>query len=340
MKILLYTDVHVSEFSSIIRSMGEKYSTRLENLIASINWAENLAAENKCDEIICLGDFFDKPELNSSELTALKEINWAKIPHRFLVGNHEGSVRSLKYNSTWALEGRGFDIISESKCIELPDSVLVFLPYTLEADRKALKEYLPETTKKVICFSHNDIAGIQYGVMESKEGFKISEIEKDCALFLNGHLHNGGWFCKNGINLGNLTGQNFNEDATKYIHPAFILDTETLELTSFENPYAFNFYQFDAYKEKDLPQLYQIKDHAIIQVKYAESLKEQLDLKLAALSKKIVASRLLVFRDIIADETALEQIQAVNHLKQFCEFSVEKIGNSELLQSELSKILA
>lgn len=74
MKILLYTDVHVSEFSSIIRSMGEKYSTRLENLIASINWAEKIATENNCDEIICLGDFFDKPELNSSELTAMKEI--------------------------------------------------------------------------------------------------------------------------------------------------------------------------------------------------------------------------------------------------------------------------
>lgn len=246
----------------------------------------------------------------------------------------------MKYNSTWALEGRGFDIISEPKIIELPDSFLVFLPYTLEADRKALEDYLPKTEKKIICFSHNDIAGIQYGVMESKEGFKIAEIENDCSLFLNGHLHNGGWFCKNGFNLGNLTGQNFNENATKYIHSSFILDTDTLALTSFENPYAFNFYQFDVYKEKDLLQLDNIKDHAVIQIKYAESLKDELDLKLSSLSQKIIASRLLVFRDIITDENALQQIQAVNHLKQFCEFSVDRLGNSNLLQSELSKIVA
>lgn len=339
MKILLYTDVHVSEFSSIIRSMGNHYSVRLENLINSLNWAEKLADDTNCDEIFCLGDFFDKPELNSSELTALKEIKWSTKPHRFLVGNHEGSVRSLKYNSTWALEGKGFDIISESKYIELPDSVLVFIPYVLESDRKSLLEYLPKTDKKIIVFSHNDIAGIKYGAIESKEGFKITEIEKDCSLFLNGHLHNGGKFCKNGINLGNLSGQNFNEDALKYTHKAFILDTETLTLESFENPYAFNFYQFIVSNEKDLDKLNALKDNSIVQIKYAESIKSSLELKLQTLTNKIIASRLLVFRDIVRDEVDIQKIQATDHLKQFYDFCIDYIGNSALLTDELGKIL-
>ena len=84
MKYLIYTDVHWSTYSSIIRSRGDIYSKRIENLIESVNWAEKLATTNGCDEIICLGDFFDKPDLNSEELTSLTELTWANIHHTFI----------------------------------------------------------------------------------------------------------------------------------------------------------------------------------------------------------------------------------------------------------------
>ena len=51
MKICCFGDTHWSEYSSILRSMGEKYSTRLENLIKSVNWVFNTALEKKCDEL-------------------------------------------------------------------------------------------------------------------------------------------------------------------------------------------------------------------------------------------------------------------------------------------------
>ena len=41
MKIGVIGDVHWSSYSSIVRSTGDVYSTRLENLIQSINWSEN-----------------------------------------------------------------------------------------------------------------------------------------------------------------------------------------------------------------------------------------------------------------------------------------------------------
>ena len=47
MKFLICGDVHWSEFSSILRKMGDKYSKRLENLINSINWVEEQAKEIK-----------------------------------------------------------------------------------------------------------------------------------------------------------------------------------------------------------------------------------------------------------------------------------------------------
>lgn len=99
MRILIYTDNHFSQYSSIVRSRGEEYSTRLENQIQSINWVESLAKEKGCDAIVHLGDFFDKPDLSSEEITAFKDINWAAKPHYFLVGNHEMGRNDLVYNS-------------------------------------------------------------------------------------------------------------------------------------------------------------------------------------------------------------------------------------------------
>ena len=113
MKILLYTDVHLSTNSSIIRKRGTKYSERLENIIASVNWAEHKATELSCDEIICLGDFYDKHILSDEEITALTDIEWAKMPHTFIVGNHESSVDGLRYNSVKSLQALGFNIISD-----------------------------------------------------------------------------------------------------------------------------------------------------------------------------------------------------------------------------------
>ena len=42
MKILLFGDTHFCERSSIITKYGTKYSVRLENQLASLNWVEQL----------------------------------------------------------------------------------------------------------------------------------------------------------------------------------------------------------------------------------------------------------------------------------------------------------
>ena len=78
MKVLIIGDIHFSQYSSIIRKRGEFYSERLENLLWSINWVEKQAEENKVDKIIYLGDFFDRSDLNAEELTAFRDIRWAK----------------------------------------------------------------------------------------------------------------------------------------------------------------------------------------------------------------------------------------------------------------------
>ena len=109
---LIVGDVHWSEYSSIVRKMGNKYSRRLETLINSVNFVEQTAEENTVDRIIYLGDFFDRNNLNASEISALKEVVWADIEHIFITGNHEMLSNDLSISSA-----NLFSLVPKSKVI-------------------------------------------------------------------------------------------------------------------------------------------------------------------------------------------------------------------------------
>jgi DNA repair exonuclease SbcCD nuclease subunit len=352
-KILFYTDPHWSQYSSIVRKRGKKYSQRLENLIESVNWAENLSQEQKCDMVICLGDFFDSPTLNSEELTALQEIIWNKeVPHYFLVGNHESSVSSLEYNSTKALQRKGFYIVDGPQRIIQEKADILLLPYILEENRKTIKEYwdmtepqevyYPEFKQNRIILSHNDILGIRYGKFESKEGFDLKEIEEQSELFLNGHLHNGVFLNKTEtiLNLGNLTGQNFSEDASKYKHYAVILDTESMNLDFYENPNAFNFYHLDVKNKEDFIKLNQFKDNSIVTFRCKEELINELKDQIKV-TNKIIEHKIIVYRDLVlVDETDMNKLSmsGMDYLEKFTEFILQTVGDSEIVKEELTHI--
>ena len=164
MKICLYTDVHWSVYSSILRQRDQKYSLRLQNLIDSVNFVQRLAENNNCDRILCLGDFFDRNTLNAEELDALKEIKWADIPQYFLVGNHEIVSTSDSYSSTQVFTSMGFEVIGKNSVEVVDDSLLVYLPYSTEENREPISECVDRMyeyyqrhfiPKKKIIFSHN-----------------------------------------------------------------------------------------------------------------------------------------------------------------------------------------
>ena len=331
MRILLYTDVHISQNSSIINTRGNKYSTRLENIIKSLNWAEEQAIVNKCDSIICLGDLFDRSDLNAEEITALKEIKWANLPHILIVGNHESNVVSLDFSSAFSLNSV-FDIINKPCSDVYDDFSITYLPYTVESERKSIKEYLPDLKKKII-LSHNDIKGIQYGQWISKDGFDIEDINNNCDLFINGHLHNGEWINNKILNLGNLTGANFSEDGFKYKHQIAILDTATLKVEFIENPYAFNFYKLEIRNKDDLKFLNKLKN-AVVSIKCSNDLlplvKESLN--------NVIESRVTIINETVKTETKEELVQ-VDHLKQFADYFLTNVDGSEIAKSELAIII-
>ena len=299
MKLGLYTDVHFSKYSSIIQSRGNKYTTRLENCITSINWAEEVLKD--CDKIICLGDFFDKAFVDAEVIEALNEINWNSKEHYFLLGNHEieGQFNNLKL-----LPGRW---ITKST---IEDNI-AFIPFG------------GEELWSDIVLSHNMIKGIQMGGILSNTGIDLEEIKEKCKIFVNGHLHSDE-VIGNYISLGNLTGQNFSENAQYHSHNIMILDTETFEYELIENPYAFNFYK--------LNKLIPLKDNAVITLKTNN--------KNVELPKEVIASRLILEKEVEDTENEKLEDLEVDHIESFKNYILMTLGNSDLIKSELETLLS
>lgn len=331
MKWLIYTDVHWTTYSSIVRGRGKSYSERLENLIKSVNWAENLAIEKGCKAIICLGDFFDKPTLTAEEITALKDISWArKISHTFLVGNHEIEAANSLYSSAVVLEDVGFNIVNAPLFVPIDGLDLYLLPYDVEATISNIRKH----ENKVLALSHNDIKGIRYGSIVSTKGYDIEDINTNFDLFINGHLHNGERI-GNLVNLGNLSGQNFGEDAFRYKHNVMILDTDTLKYELIENPYAFNFYKvdFSGKSEEEITKIVRsMKDNAVVTA--------VIDMEQYEFVRKLLFSRifkLITHKEELAQEDK-EEITKVDHFEKFRQCVFEKIGVSDLIKEEVEGI--
>ena len=340
MKILIYTDLHMCPRASIISKWGTTYPVRLENCVKSVNWAEELAEKLGCAQIVNLGDFFDKPELSSETITALTEINWSSLVHTHLVGNHEASVSSLDMNSINVLASDKHRIISEPvKNILDAEVEICFLPYVTESNRRSLVEYFGEKTKPRIILSHNDLAGIQMGPIVSQTGFSVDEIEANCDLFINGHLHNGQQISNKIINLGNLSGKDFGEDANRYTHNIMILDTDTLSYEFIENPFAFNFYKIQVETTGDLMQLHQLKPNAICSIKCDSELLAEVKKELGELSNSILESRIIITKKYKeSTEETMDIDLSVDHLARFIECCKANIENTTILDEEIAEV--
>ena len=352
MRICLYSDNHFCKNSSIIRSRGERFSKRLENQIKSIEWVEELAKSHGAQSIFCLGDFFDKDTLDAEEITALQEIRWNEIQKVFIAGNHE--MRGVENSSSLI-----FNLVSQATVLLEPikytlgNTELCILPYILESNRKEIKDYfgpIPQGMKRVI-LSHNDIAGIQMGAFLSKEGFSLNDIDENCDLFINGHIHNCGWVSEKAFNIGNLTGQNFSEDAFRFEHVAVILDTDTLHMDWYENPHAFNFYKID-YTTADIHIInetdFKMKNNAVLTIKCTEKDSEYIRARYVPGCDRpgfphnclVSECRVIVQPsfDKLVSKQDVKELNSINHVDKFIEYCFENMENTKILKEELSEV--
>lgn len=340
MKLLLFSDLHMCPRASIISKWGTKYSARLENCIAAVNWLERLAEEKNCDYVINLGDFFDRPDLTSDTITACNDLEWSNIMHYSIVGNHDASTSSLVFNSVNSFLSDRHVIITEPQVLPLDDCDICFLPYVVECDRRPLSEYFKnlDHNKPRVILSHNDISGIQMGPVISKTGFSIEEIEANCDLFFNGHIHEGKEITQKIINIGNTTGVNFSEQALLYSHNVIILDTKDLSFTYVENPHAYNFYKLQIETESDLYCLDKLKNNAVLSIKCEQSLADAVKQKISTIDN-IVESRLIITKKYSETSVATDEIDlSVDHLASFIEYCKATIENTTILEEEIAEV--
>lgn len=339
MKMLIYSDVHWSEYSSIVRGNHYPYTERLCNLINSVNWAEEQAKNFNVDYVINLGDFFDKPTLSPLEITALNKVQWYdECEHYVLVGNHEMWSHDLKVSSAHLFEllpKSRWTVIDEPSVYQLSDKTFIgFLPYTLEQDVEEAQNNLIDLKIKpndLILFSHNDLKGIQMGSIISKQGFSLEVLNNNCRICFNGHLHNGMKVSSNVINVGNLTGQNFGEDATLYMHGVYLYDTQTDKCQFIENPFAYNFYK------AEYPDMPIFKKQAVVSYKCPVN-KEPDIRKLFESDGRIEAFRIILAREQEKlNEESLPDL-SVDHLEEFRNYILSTIGNDEVVQQELYEV--
>jgi len=344
-KVLIFSDVHWSKTSSVFNKRGAKYTVRLEHLIDSMNWVNNIAKEKNCDFMICAGDMMDQSACDDEEITATREIIWNDLDCYFLCGNHESSVNDLSFSTVKLFENSKHHIIDNVSSIipEGTNTQIHFIPYIVESDRAELKTYLTDAdkTKKQVIISHNDIAGIQYGGFLSKLGFSIDEIEANTDLYLNGHLHNSEFITSKILNVGSLSAHNFTNDSFNYKYGIWILDLDTLALEFIENPYAFNFYKLEINDTTQLAMLKTLKNNAAITVKCLDTMEK--DIKAAIQeNKNIIYHRLIVKKLLVSTEEIEANISSltVDHITKFTELALEKLDNTEVLMEELSIICA
>lgn len=286
----------------------------------------DLFNRENCEKVVCLGDMTDKPILTAEEISAMSRFVDCSNDI-MIVGNHCRSDKSGKLNT---LRSTFNFVISEPTIIKTSDNIhILLLPYNSTVCN--LSEIIREQGPVDIILSHNNIKGYTLGGHIITSGYDLQDITNNCKLFINGHLHNGGWVIKNKvINLGQLSGMNFSSCGGEWEPSVGILDTSTLEITIYENPVAYRFkkVQFSTLVElknylDNLPSkvnMYKFNNEVsefaeyddnrceyVLQIKVPEKIAES-SRKLISQYSQVISSRILTIHDKKTDNTTSQSI--------------------------------
>ena len=237
MKILIYSDLHISRTSSIM-PLGEdsKYTYRQKMIIELGKYLEELIDIEKPDLIINCGDTFDKNTITSYDIEVASEFfkcfRMSTVPHLVLVGNHE--MVNQTYNAVKLLGNINNITVITDPCTVDPklftnaneDIKLAFLPYCNYND-------IIEFPEGDFLFSHQDIQGsLLRGDFRLPSGIEPSILKDKYKLVFNGHIHKPS-IENNIINVGSVTTHSFSDD-NEATPQCYIFDTNTLDLKTFK----------------------------------------------------------------------------------------------------------
>lgn len=337
MKFLIVADMHLAYTSSIlpIYQKNSMYTTRLQYMIDTVKWYENLAKEQNVDYIINLGDLTDSNILRSEEITALSEAYSCRdensVPELYIVGNHDMLTDDHRFSATTILSRiPNFKVYTTPEKVMLhgnnEDLEVTMLPYInwKKIDHEFLKKWNSD-----ILFSHIDIMGSSlYKVFGNDIGIDPNLLGMYFNQVYNGHIHlQERLECnkENIWNVGSLSSLSFS-DSNKYIPGAHIVDTKTGSFETIENPYNILFRKLKVSSISDLIdklKKYDKKYKYVLRVEIPFNIREDAR-KLIDKEENVIAYRLLLDRKNISltneSKVNLEVIDKNNIKYKFIDF--------------------
>ena len=160
--------------------------------------------ERKADEIVVLGDVFDKRRgINFASLTACREFFFEPLKAhladgsnrrcRIIVGNHDSYYRDrLDINAIRLLVGKhdGIDVVEAPLAgTEVDGRKAVMLPWICQANEKRMMEIVAAADSETVLFAHLELKGFEMakGFM-MKEGMNASVFGRFKSVY-SGHYH-------------------------------------------------------------------------------------------------------------------------------------------------------
>lgn len=299
MRIGIFGDVHLTKNMRSLQSIWEKTAYN------SIRAMYDKFDEEDVEMVVCLGDFFDAPRIEAKNLNLVMPIigiiESRLYPTFILLGNHEA-------------ESPGSDILSyfmydNIREVTKPwnNESMLFLPYHANPAEVDMKDK--------IVFTHHDIYGSMLASGQVKASFGIHpEVFKEAKLIINGHVHLKSRPAPNIINAGSLLVSQQGELRVGDYPSYYILDTETLEMKSFDNTHSMIYQAIDI-NETDKVTKYE-DDHLVLRVDYeGEIPQEYINTAHTSWRKKI--NSIGDSKDVVVNTSNFDMKNyIINHLKE------------------------
>ena len=260
MKIGIYTDAHFSKSSSVLTGSSDtsKYSKRLDSLIHSFEYMYDIFHKEDVKMIFNLGDTVSATDLDADTITALSEAlsKNETIPEYWLVGNHEKKTNDGSITSIALVDN--IDNIrlcdSDSKIMSITENLdVVLCNHTTKSFEESAKSFCDNIEKdhNFLLLTHQCYKETLPFVNESAFSYnEITSSYPNLKRIFNGHIHTAfddSKYCQ----IGSLIGNSFNDDYSESFPRFVIYDTDTDNLTFYENPYSYIFMTIDLQDSTD-----------------------------------------------------------------------------------------
>jgi DNA repair exonuclease SbcCD nuclease subunit len=259
MKILAYGDVHLHEFSEFSKINKRGYSNRVDLALKSIDWVYQKAIHNNVDLIINLGDMYEYPKTTNNTLASLLAMtlenlsNKTKIPHEFIIGNHDMVDKNHRYTSIKPISKFFNDVIDKNnfKQIRKLNSKFgyICIPYMEDYTEafEFLKSISVEDRKNIAIFGHFAVDDVRYTEDYAVKTVAKQSYFKDFKWSVFGHVHLRQLLDHNIIYPGSLLSHTFKD--------CVILDYDSNTFELLNNPWSPNFSTVEVSSENGVDEL-------------------------------------------------------------------------------------